>query len=214
MLRLSAEQRRFLVTATESYRSALPGSPADEYLAIRGLAAPSRRSVVDKFQLGYVAEPLPGHEMYEGMLAIPYIRPAQDGQPLVVKLRFRNLGEGTKYLDVAGTTTRLYNTAALVRDTINICLTEGEIDTITAEMCGFPAVGVPGAENWKPHFVEPFLGYNKVFVLADGDEPGMKFARKVCQSLPNGVIIPAPDREDVNSTVLKLGPGYYQERLK
>lgn len=214
MQRLSAEQRKFLVTATLRYHQSLPGSPAAEHLAARGLLAPSMAPIVTPFRLGYVEEPLPGHEMYQGMLAIPYLRLAPDGQPLAVKLRFRNLGEGTKYLDVAGTQTRLFNTVALLRDTINICITEGELDTIAAECCGFPSVGVPGATNWKPHFAEPFLGYNKVFILADGDEPGMKFARTVAKELPNGVIIPAPPGEDVNSTILKVGPAYYTERLK
>ena len=74
MQRLSESQKKSLRDATLAYQRAFPGSPAEEYLASRGLGFPSIKEEMDKFMLGYVAEPLPGHEQYQGMLAIPYLR--------------------------------------------------------------------------------------------------------------------------------------------
>jgi len=214
MQRLSESQKSFLRDATQRYRQSLPDSPAAEYLATRGLTAPSIKDEVSQFRLGYVADPLPGHEMYRGMLAIPYLRWSQEHGWSVVSIRFRRIsGEGSKYLTVAGDRPRLYNTLALLKKSSVIAITEGEIDAITAQACGIHTVGVPGAQAWRPHFREPFLGYRDVFVLADGDGAGLKFAREVAKTLPNAKVIPMPSGEDVNSLVFSRGKQALLERI-
>jgi len=176
----------------------------------------SVRDQVDRFRLGFVGDPLPGHEQFRGMLAIPYLRWSQEYGWIVVSIRYRRIGdgEGSKYLTQAGDRPRLFNTLALLAQSSKIAITEGEIDAITTQLCGVPAVGVPGAELWQPHFREPFLGYRDVFVLADGDEPGLKFARTVASSLPNAKVIPCPPGEDVNSLVVNRGGSALLERMK
>ncbi|AOY12044.1 DNA primase [Mycobacterium phage Fayely] len=209
MQKLSESQRAYLWEATSRYRSSLPGSPADEYLASRGISG------VARYGLGFVGDPLPGHEMYRGCLAIPYLRywPWED-RWTTASIRFRRLDGGKpKYMTVAGDKPRLYNTGALAKYSRDMAITEGEIDAITAELAGVPAVGVPGAQNWKPHFRELFLGYRNVNILADGDESGMDFARQVAKTLPNARIIPMPDGEDVNSLVIKQGKDALLERI-
>ncbi|QFG12559.1 DNA primase [Mycobacterium phage Toaka] len=207
MQKLSESQRDYLWEATSRYRSSLPGSPAEEYLASRGVEAP-------QFGLGFVAEPLPGHEMYRGMLAIPYLRWSPWREWSCASIRFRRLhGEGPKYLTVANDKPRLFNTHALTRYSRDMAITEGEIDAITAEIAGVPTVGLPGAQSWKPYFRELFLGYRNVNILADGDEPGLEFARQVAKTLPNARIIPMPDGEDVNSLVHKQGKQALLERI-
>lgn len=219
MQRLSASQRIWLREATEKYLAAMPGSPAEEYLANhRGLGYPSIKQDVDGFMLGYVEDPLPGHEMHRGSLAIPYLRWSQEHGWSVVSIRFRcikdheHIGHG-KYMSQAGDRPRLYNTMALLRPSPFIAVTEGEIDAITANVCGIPAVGVPGVELWQPWFREPFLGYRDVFILADGDEPGMRFATTVAKSIPNGKVIPMPEGHDVNSFVINEGKQALWERI-
>lgn len=183
---------------------------AEEYLATRGFAHPDLREIVDLFRLGYVADPLPGHEMYRGMIAIPYIRQSMTKEWAVVSIRFRCIqdhehkGHG-KYNTVAGDRPRLYNTVSLLRSHDSIAVCEGEIDTITARACGIEAVGVPGASAWQPHFREPFVGYETVYVLVDGDDAGMRFGRTVVESLSNAKLIPCPSGHDVNSWVLDGG---------
>ena len=217
--RLSESQKQFLRKATEAYHVSLPGSQGEEYLRSRGLASPKIRETLDKFRLGYVKDPLPGHEMFKGFLAIPYLRWSQEHGWAVVSIRFRCLedhdhkGHG-KYMTQAGDRPRLYNTLALLKDSPRIAITEGEIDAVTTQLCGVPAVGVPGSQAWQPYFREPFLGYRDVFVLADGDDAGMAFAQTVASNLPNAKIIPSPPGEDVNSLVVKHGVQALLERLK
>lgn len=210
MQRLSESRRAYLWDAASRYRESLSGSPAGEYLASRGLADPRVRP----YGLGYVAEPLPGHEMYRGCLAIPYMRHSPWRGWSVASLRFRRLDGGKpKYMTVAGDKPRLYNTVALTEYSRDMAIAEGEIDAITAELAGIPTVGVPGSQTWKPFMRELFLGYRIVNILADGDEAGMDFAHQVAKTLPNARIIPMPDGEDVNSVVVKQGKHALLERI-
>lgn len=185
----------------------------------RGLGWETTREALNKFRLGYVDDPRPGHEMYRGFLAIPYLRRSQDHEWSVVSIRFRCIrdhehkGHG-KYMTVAGDRPRLFNTLALLVRSPIIAITEGEIDAITAQVCGIPTVGVPGTQAWAPHFREPFLGYRDVFVFADGDEPGMQFATSVAKTLPNAKVIPSPAGEDVNSIVINGGKAALLERIQ
>ena len=210
MQRLSQSQRNYLWEATCRYRDALAGSPAAEYLSSRGLS----EDQVRPFGLGFVADPLPGHEMYRGCLAIPYMRFSPWRQWSVASIRFRRLhGDGPKYMTQAGDKPRLYNTYALTRYSRDMAITEGEIDAITAELSGVPAVGVPGSQMWKPYFRELFLGYRNVNILADGDDAGLDFAHQVAKTLPNARIIPMPPGEDVNSLVTTQGKAALLERI-
>ena len=208
MQKLSESQRASLREATDLYRESLPGSPAEEYLASRGIPA------VTRFGLGYVADARPGHEMYKGCLAITYMRWSEWRGWSVASIRFRRLDGGNpKYMTVAGDKPRLYNTVALTRYSRDMSIAEGEIDAVTAELAGVPCVGVPGAQMWKPYFRELFMGYRNVNIFADGDEPGLEFAKQVAKTLPNARIIPMPPGQDVNSIVMKQGQGALLERI-
>ncbi|WKW87272.1 DNA primase [Mycobacterium phage Chargerpower] len=208
MQKLSESQRAYLWEATSRYRSSLPGSPAAEYLASRGVLGATQ------FGLGFVDDPLPGHELYRGCLAIPYLRWSSWRGWSAASIRFRRLDDGKpKYMTLPGDKPRLFNTNALTNYSRDMAITEGEIDAVTAEMVGIPTVGVPGAQMWKPHFRELFLGYRNVNILADGDEPGLEFAKAVAKTLPNARIIPMPDGEDVNSLVMKQGKDALLERI-
>ncbi|QKY78851.1 DNA primase [Mycobacterium phage KingCyrus] len=210
MQRLSESQRTYLWEATTKYRESLKGSPAAAYLESRGLL----EHHVRPFGLGYVGDPLPGHEYYRGCLAIPYMRWSPWRNWSVAAIRYRKLdGSTPKYLSMPGEKDRLYNTVALTRYSKDMAICEGELDTITAELCGIPTVGLSGAQKWKPHFRELFLGYRNVNILADGDDAGMEFAKSVAKTLPNARIIPMPDGEDVNSLVTKQGKDALLERI-
>ena len=209
MQKLSRSQKDFLWEASQRYAKAVPGSAAEEYLESRGIPATNR------FALGFVGDPLPGHEMYRGCLASPYLRYTPwDDRWTAATIRFRRIDGGKpKYMSPPGDKPRLYNTAALTRYFRDICITEGELDAVAADLAGVPAVGVPGASLWKSHFRELFLGYRNVNVLADGDAAGMEFARSVAKTLPNSRIIPMPDGHDVNSLVLEQGKQALLERI-
>lgn len=208
MQKLSESQRDYLWEATTKYRKSLPGSPAAEYLESRGIP------LVTPYGLGYVDDPLPGHELYRGCLAIPYMRWSQWRDWSVATIRFRRLDGGhPKYMTQPGDKPRLYNTHALTKYSKDMAITEGELDALTADLAGVPAVGVPGAQMWKPYFRELFMGYRNVNILADGDDAGMDFAHQVAKTLPNARIIPMPDGQDVNSLVLSKGREALLERI-
>ena len=155
--------------------------------------------------------PAPGHEQMVGRLSIPYM--TDNG---VVDLRFRALGpEEPKYMGLAGNQTHLFNVRAILRanDTIAIC--EGEIDAITLHhKVGIPAIGVPGANNWKPHYLRLLQDFETVIIFADGDQPGQEFAKKIAREVPGVIIINMPEGEDVNSIYLQHGADWFKGRIE
>lgn len=203
---LSASERDLLEQATSRYEAALPA--IEQYLLGRGVTLQVART----YRLGYVAEPTPGmgDDDYVGRLAIPYLAPSG-----VVDLRYRTItGDGPKYLSRVGAKAKMFNVRALQRVSRNILVCEGEIDTLVAEaLASLPAVGVPGASNWHAHYPLLFEGYQRVFVMADGDQAGKDFAKKVVGSLENAVAINMPDGMDVNDVILAEGPEGIRRRV-
>lgn len=206
-----------LETAVARYSASLSGSPAAEFLVNRGLA---RAMELKQFGLGFVDDPIPEHRGYKGWLAIPYLRQGPTGGWNVATVRFRCVRQGCdhkanghgKYLGVTGAKSHLYNTVELQKGYPAIAICEGELDAVAATLAGVPAVGVAGVENWKDHFDPLFLGYKKVYVLADNDDDGQgkSFGKKVSSRLENAVVIDMPRGHDVNSLLLAEG----QERLR
>lgn len=211
---LSASRKEFLLKAANRYRENLSGSPAAALLEERGLLGEE----VNPYGLGYVAEPLPGHEMYRGRLAIPYLRKSPSGWS-VVTIRFRcarprcPCEDHPKYLSTTGDDVWIYNTPVLLEETDVVAICEGELDAISANISGVPAVGIPGAENWKPYFASLFVGFDTVFVLSDGDAAGQKFAQTVAKTLPNSKIIPCSDGADVNSEMMSKGREFIRRKV-
>lgn len=206
MQKLSPTQEKFLMEATSRYHANLKGSVAEEYLEGRGLTGPN----LGKFRLGLVSDPLPGHDMYVGWLAIPYLRYSPGKGWSVISMRFRCIedhdhGRHGKYMADVGSGVHAFNTLDIVKNDNEMCICEGELDALAASINGIPAVGIPGRENWKTHFARMFVGYEDVFILADGDQAGRDFAFDVKKTLPNGRIINMFEGEDVNSMIQKFG---------
>ena len=98
---------------------------------------------------------------------------------------------------------------------------EGEFDTIIAEdALGLPAVGIPGVQNWKPHYAKVFEGYARVLILADDDSSkheqrvaegkksknsGAEFSKLLCSKLDNAIPVKLPRDMDVSDLVLARG---------
>jgi len=203
-VKLSRSQKVLLEKATNHYEDNLP--LAEEYLLKRGIPL----EVAETIRLGVVVDPLPGQEQFINRLAIPYITPSG-----IVDIRFRSMGpEEPKYLGYPGTQTRLFNVTALhtAKDFIAVC--EGEIDAITLHyLCGIPAVGVPGVNSWKQHYTRLLQDFNTVFVFADGDQPGIDFAKSLAKELSSVIIINMPEGEDVNSMYLLHGSDYFKKKV-
>jgi len=196
-------QKDLLGQATRKYQESI--YQAEDYLASRGIPIEVARLA----RLGVVAEPEIGHEAYLGRLAIPYV--TKTG---VVDIRFRSLNPAVepKYMGMTGSDTKMYNVLDIERagDWIGVC--EGELDTITLSRCvGIPCVGVPGSNSWKKHYTRLLADFERVFVFADGDQPGKEFAAGLARELPV-TIVSMPDGEDVNSIYVKFGADYIREK--
>ena len=203
-MKQSVLQKELLGKATEKYKENI--YQAEAYLKNRGIPIEIARLA----QLGVVEEPEVGHEAYIGRLAIPYI--TKTG---VVDLRFRSLNPAVepKYMGLTGAETKMYNVLDIEKasDFIGVC--EGELDTITMSGCvGIPCIGVPGANSWKKHYTRLLADFERVFVFADGDQPGTEFARSLARELPV-TIVQLPDGHDVNSMFVQEGANYFHNKI-
>ena len=180
----SGDTRESLEAATALYQSLMP-DPLPPYLAERGTS----RATSESFRLGLVGtsptEIYPGHEHMAGRLAIPALGP--NG---VQSIRFRCLDahdcdetDCSKYLGVPGIPTRPFNLRAVKQASDRIVITEGEMDAITLSQLGIPAVGITGANNWKPHYARIFSGFGEVVVVGDNDDAGREFVEKVSKAV-------------------------------
>ncbi len=198
-MKQSVLQKELLAKATDKYSESI--HLAEDYLRLRGIPLEVARLA----RLGVVEEPEIGHEAFQGRLSIPYI--TKSG---VVDLRFRSLNPAVepRYMGLTGAETKMYNVLDVEKasDWIGVC--EGELDTLTLSGCiGIPCVGVPGANSWKKHYTRLLADFERVFVFADGDQPGREFASSLARELPV-TIVNLPDGEDVNSIYVSEGPDY------
>jgi len=206
MSRLSVSQKSYLEKATEAYHLQIDTGGA-AYLTGRGIG----KEVAGMYRLGNVVEPLVGDDDYAGRLAIPYITPAG-----VVDIRYRALmpEQSPKYLSRTGAEAKLYNVSALLKSSDTIAICEGEIDAITMDaLVGIPAVGVPGANNWRRHFSLLFEDYSQVLVMCDGDQAGKDFGKRISSELDGATIIHCPEGSDVNDLYLQEGAEGIRKRV-
>ncbi len=203
-MKQSVSQKELLGKATERYSQNI--YQAEDYLKQRGIPLEVARLA----RLGVVVEPEVGHEAFIGRLSIPYI--TKTG---VVDLRFRSLNPAVepKYMGLTGAETKMYNVLDVdkANDIIGVC--EGELDTLTMSACvGIPCVGVPGANSWKKHYTRLLADFQRVFVFADGDQPGTEFARSLARELPV-TIVQMPDGGDVNSVYVAEGADFILRKV-
>lgn len=73
-----------------------------------------------------------------------------------------------------------------------VLLVEGESDCHTAWLHGLPAIGVPGAKNWRPEWARYVEGL-EVYVWQEPDPGGETFVSRMAGSLPRAQVITPPD---------------------
>lgn len=197
-------QRASLETATSLYQQYV--ELAGTWLDSRGIS----RELASEYRLGVVVEPFSGHEQYTGRLSIPYL--TRSG---VVTIRFRALDDAQpKYLSLPRDIGRLYNTQAFFLRSPRIAICEGEFDALSVhEYAGIPAVGLQGAQAWKPVYGRCFAGYSEIVVVGDGDEAGRKFTDKIVAELDNARPVYLPEGVDCNYLLTHEGPGALSRAL-
>lgn len=233
MQKLSNEQKYLLALQAMKFRQAL-NSPLGEnqsaYLEVdRGLS----EETLARFQIGAVASPEDFGEdparadwwdeelQYwgPGRICIPFLTPTG-----IVLNRYMQPPPRTspaKYWQPAGSYIGLYNTPRIIEGGDRICVVEGEVDTMSLEQVGIPAVGIPGVGNWarKSHYPTIFAGYEEVIYLQEDDEkpqtnedgtPKESAAERLGQQLTDDLgnvrIIRLPRGYDSNKILVEMGP--------
>lgn len=194
----SSAQMKSLEKAVSNYSKNL--LTASGFLADRKLLD---LEVLDRWRLGVVEEPEPGHEIYTGRLAIPYMNKAG-----VIGLKFRCLSDHEckaegheKYLALPGQPVFLFNVVACDSTADTIHVTEGELDAICLSRVfpDEPVVGCPGSGQWQPHWPAHFRGFERVLVWPDGDKAGNHMADKWRKEIPAAECVRVPRGQDVCS---------------
>jgi len=139
-----------------------------------------------------------GHlRFYKHPLLIPYFL---NGQILFFQARAIDTAVTPKELNPTGPIRLPYNIDN-VRNAPVVYLCEGVIDTLTLVEQGFPAVGVPGAGNFKKEWVSYFEG-KRIFSVFDGDSAGRSGNERIKEMMAQHNIpfsvIPIPNGKDIN----------------
>lgn len=201
----NSQSKKDLSLAVSAFAEALPGSPGEAYLAERQVGM----KTAERMRLGYVDpnNPISGWERFAGRLAIPYLN--AKGEAVWVKFRAtpENGPDADKYAQQAGGRSRLFNTIALSAPGDTLALAEGEFDVITLTALGIPAVGIPGAQNWKSFMARCLDGYKRVVIFYDDDKPGRELVQTVKKKVPDIIALSPPGaHHDVNDA-FKAGLG-------
>src|SRR5699024_8749280 len=212
LLPVTASSRKKLKAAVERYEMQI-SLELDDWLAGRGL----EDGAVSGARLGEVDDPFPEHEAYKGWLVIPYLD--KDGEPLTMRFRrpdWYGSEDRAKYKSLPHDPARLYNIRAIHSAAgAEMHVTEGELDALILEQAGYPAVAIPGANNFKPHHARMLAGFTEIYLWPDGDKAGAELAATMSKYLRDSLIVlTLPNGEDVNSLYLKGGEAALESTVK
>jgi DNA primase len=134
-------------------------------------------------------------------LIIPYIDEMK--RPFFFQARAINKEVTPKELNSKGPIPFPFNKAALDGKRGAVYLCEGAIDTLTLLGHGFSAVGIPGANSFKPEWVEMFKN-KKAILCLDNDAAGKAGEERISALFKEAGIETStfdllPEGEDINS---------------
>lgn len=127
------------------------------------------------------------------------------GNEVARRYRFALAGDG-RFRWRKGSKPILYGLWRLaeMRQRGQVVLVEGESDAHTAWQHGIPALGVPGANNFKGEWASDLDGLD-VFVWREPDQGGETLVKDVGRALPDARVIVAPDGVKDASELHMLG---------
>lgn len=120
---------------------------------------------------------------YQGRPAVKVPYPDTDGNEVAV--RFRTALDGPdKFRWRSGDRPQLYGLPMLKRARISgwVVLVEGESDCHTLWHHNIPALGVPGANNWRDEWAAQLDGVNVIHAVVEPDEAGQRLWERLTAS--------------------------------
>src|SRR5215216_1417375 len=146
---------------------------------------------------------------------IPY--PDEEGQEVAV--RFRTSLEGTeKFRWRSGDKPRPYGLRLLeeARKAGYVVLVEGESDCHTLWCHEIPALGIPGASNWRDEWASYLEGIEKVYVVIEPDQGGDTLREKLssCEAIRERFYLLELSEHKDPSALHLADPDMFRERFE
>jgi hypothetical protein len=85
-----------------------------------------------------------------------------------------------------------------------VILVEGESDTQTLWLHEYPAIGIPGAQNFKSEWTQRLLPFKKIFLHKEPDKAGQNFVKRIANFLKKAdyrgkiLVFSTPGHKDPN----------------
>ena len=85
-----------------------------------------------------------------------------------------------------------------------VILVEGESDTQTLWLHGYPALGIPGAQNFKQEWTQYLLPFKKIYLHKEPDKAGQNFVKRIAGFLKKAgyegeiLVFSTPGHKDPN----------------
>ncbi len=123
-------------------------------------------------------------QKYQGLPAVRIPYKGVDGAEAAVRFRIaleKSEEDDNRFRWRTGSKAQLYGLWKLerIRKTGYAVLVEGESDAQTLWYHGIPALGVPGASNWKPEWSGHLEGLEKIYAVVEPDKGGETFRGKL-----------------------------------
>src|SRR5690606_10672702 len=174
---LEKSLRESLLNTAQSYHNQLKDNPAAmEYWAGRGLT----EETVRRFGLGFVDEPAEEADAsFKGRLSIPYLRYSAVHGATCVGFKFRSFGDDKpKYLYRKGLNPRLFNTAAIQRDTEFICVAEERLTLSLLSRRDCRASAFPALRSGRTTFPGCLWGTERFISCKTTTRPAKQWRRR------------------------------------
>jgi hypothetical protein len=170
------------------------------------------RDTCNRFRLGY-CNTCPTYQQSDS-IAIPYY---WRGKLINLRHRLIQPADGGKYRpEMTGLQTAIFNAERLDSPLEWLVLVEGEFKAAILEQFGLPAVGIPGATNFKDKWVRLFSQVDRVYVTLD---PGVEDqAAGIGTLLARGGVdsrlVTVPVKPDDMLTIYDVTPAEFRQYLK
>jgi hypothetical protein len=153
---------------------------------------------------------------YNGHPAVrmPYMNP--EGEEVCVRFRV-SLDGNPKVKTRRGDKVALYGLWRLAeaREAGYVVLAEGESDSHTLWHHGFPALGIPGANNWRNEWADHLKGVEKVYLLVEPDAAGESLWERLAASpLRERLYRLKPENHKDASELHLAGPERFRKRFE